>query len=344
MQILKKINNIRPINEKFKKKFQENMDILIKPQNSLGKLESIGAQIAGIKENCNYNLKNRKHFVFSADNGVQEEGVSACPKEYTRLISETMLKGTAAISILCKIYNVDFALVDVGIDGEIRGKYKNFLNKKIANGTKNLRKERAMPLTDIYKAFMVSFKLVKKSRKKYSILSCGEMGIGNTTSSGALIHRILGENLDLVIGKGSGIEKDVLRHKKDVIEEACNRVKSNNIYEILSELGGYDIASMTGFYLACAYYRIPVILDGYISLAAALVAYKINPKVKDFMLASHQTAEIGGGLVCDYLKLKPFLNLELCLGEGSGALLAYPVLDSIIPIYTSMTSQKNFKN
>ena len=339
MKILKKIKNIKDINREVQNKFQNRLNQIMKPVKSLGRIETIGAQIAGIKETCNYSVKKRKHFVFAADNGVEVEGVSFCPREFTRLVSESMLSGTGAIAILCKTYNVDFSLVDIGIDGKIKGKYSNFINKKIAYGTKNLKNESAMSLEEVYKAFEISFDLVKKAKKKYNILSCGEMGIGNTTSSACLIYKILGGDLDTIVGLGSGINNETLQHKKMIIEKACERVKSQDIYEILAELGGYDLAGMTGFYLACAYYRIPVILDGYISLAAALVAYKINPKVKDFLIPSHQTEEKGSMLVYEHLNITPFLYMNMCLGEGTGAVLVYPILDSIKPIYKKMLTK-----
>ena len=339
MKILKKIQNIKEINREVQNEFQNRLDKIMKPVKSLGRLETIGAQIAGIKETCNYSVKKRKHFVFAADNGVEVEGVSSCPREFTRLVSESMLSGTGAIAILCKTYNVDFSLVDIGIDGKIKGKYSNFIDRKIAYGTKNLKNESAMSLEEVYKAFEISFDLVKKAKKKYSILSCGEMGIGNTTSSACLIYKILGGDLDFIVGLGSGINSETLQHKKMIIEKACERVKSQDIYEILAELGGYDLAGMVGFYLACAYYRVPVILDGYISLAAALVAYKINPKVKDFLIPSHQTEEKGSMLVYEHLNITPFLYMNMCLGEGTGSVLVYPILDSIKPIYKKMLTK-----
>lgn len=340
MKIMDKIENISEIDKAKKEEFKKHFDSIMKPKSSLGKLETIGAQIAGIKESCEYKLEKRRHFVFAADNGVEVEGVSSCPREFTRLVSESMLSGTGAIAILCKNYNVDFTLVDVGIDGEIKGNYANFINKKIARGTKNLRVQRAMTEVEVEKAFAISFDLVKEAKKNYEILSCGEMGIGNTTSSAAIIYKILGGNLDEIVGYGSGISKESLEKKKAIVKEACGRFDSASLLEILSQVGGFDIAAMTGFYLACAYYRIPVILDGYISLAAALVAYQINPKVKDYMIASHQTEEFGAKLVYKYLGLDPMLYMNMCLGEGTGAILVYPLLESITPLYKKMLNQK----
>ena len=236
MNVLKKIQNIKDINRKVQNEFQNRLDKIMKPVKSLGRIETIGTQIAGIKETCNYSVKKRKHFVFAADNGVEVEGVSSCPREFTRLVSESMLSGTGAIAILCKTHNVDFSLVDIGIDGKIKGKYSNFIHKKIAYGTKNLKNESAMSLEEVYKGFEISFDLVKKAKKKYSILSCGEMGIGNTTSSACLIYKILGGDLDTIVGLGSGINSETLQHKKMIIEEACERVKSQNIYEILADM------------------------------------------------------------------------------------------------------------
>jgi nicotinate-nucleotide--dimethylbenzimidazole phosphoribosyltransferase len=340
VEVLEKIKNIKDINFEKQNEFQSKMNNIMKPIKSLGVLEKIGAQISGIKGNTKYSLKNRKHFVFASDNGVEKEGVSPCPREYTRLVSESMLGGTGAIRLLCNTYNVDFSLVDVGIDGDIKKEYENLIINKISKGTGNIRYEKAMELEAVYKVLDSSFKIVENSKDKYDILSCGEMGIGNTSTSGALIYKVLDENLDKIVGIGSGLSNNRLEHKKIVIKEACERVKSENIYEILSELGGYDIVAMTGFYLACAYYRIPVILDGYISLASALVAYKINPLVKNYMIPSHKTMEDGANLVYEYLNLIPFLNMEMCLGEGTGAVIVYPILDSIQNIYENMLTKE----
>ena len=152
----------------------------MKPPKSLGVLEKIGAQIAGIKGSTDYSLKNRKHFVFASDNGVEKEGVSPCPREYTRLVSGSMLGGTGAIRLLCNTYNVDFSLVDVGIDGEIKKEYENLIVNKISKGTGNIKYEKAMNLKDVYKILDNSFKIVENSKNRYDIFSCGEMGIGNT--------------------------------------------------------------------------------------------------------------------------------------------------------------------
>ena len=162
MEVLEKIKNIKDINFEKQNEFQSKMNNIMKPIKSLGVLEKIGAQIAGIKGNTKYSLKNRKHFVFASDNGVEKEGVSPCPREYTRLVSESMLGGTGAIRLLCNTYNVDFSLVDVGIDGDIKKEYENLIINKISKGTGNIRYEKAMELEAVYKVLDSSFKIVEK--------------------------------------------------------------------------------------------------------------------------------------------------------------------------------------
>lgn len=340
MDYNKLINKITSLNFEIKNDFQKEFNKKMKPFESLGKLEHIGAQIAGIKGTLNYSLKRKKHFVFAGDNGVEIEGVSSCPREFTKLVSETMLSGTAAIAILCDTYNIDFSLVDIGIDGVIDKPYKNFINKKISAGTKNIRYEAAMTTEELNKVFKIVFQLVKKNKNSYDIFSCGEMGIGNTTTSAALIYKILSGDLNLIVGHGSGISNEVFELKKNVISDSSKRVDSHNPMEILRQLGGFDIAAMTAFYLACAYYKIPVILDGYISMAAALVAYKINPLVKEYLIPSHKTTESGVLLVYKYMNLEPALYMNMGLGEGTGAVLMYPLLDGIMPLYKKMLTKK----
>ena len=336
MEFIKKIQGI---DIESKNNFQNYFDSLMKPKLSLGKLETIGSQIAGIKNNINFELKRKKHFVFASDNGVQIENISSCPKEYTRIVSESMLSGSGAISILCKIHNVDFYLIDVGIDGDILRNYHNLIIKKFEKNTKNIKNERAFSIENAKNSINSAFEIVKSIKDSTDIVSCGEMGIGNTTTSGAIIHKILGSNLDILIGRGAGLEDTALENKKEIVKKACNRFKSSEPLEILSQLGGYDIAFMTGFYLACAFFKIPVILDGYISIASALLAYKFNPLVKDYFIPSHLSDESGMKLVLEYLNLEPMLFMDMRLGEGTGAILAYPILDSIIPIYKNMKTK-----
>lgn len=343
MNYLDKIKAIEVPNEKIRKKIKNSFDKKNKPLHSLGSLESLMAQIGAIKGKENFSLKKKKHFVFAADNGVVEESISPCKKELTKYVSQTMLEGNGAIAIMCKTYKVDFTLIDVGIDGEIEDSYKNFEILKIAKGTKNIRKEKAMTREELDYIFQEIFRLVKRNKSSMDISSCGEMGIGNTTTSGAIIYKFLGGDINLIVGRGAGAKDSMLERKKSIILEASNRINTEDPFEILSELGGFDIASMCAFYLACAYYKIPVVLDGFISMAGALCAYKINPLVKEYLICSHNSKEKGVKLVYKHMGIKPMLYMNMGLGEGTGAVLVYPILETIRPLYKQMLSKKKFE-
>ena len=341
MEHLEFIKKIQPINKEYGNIVKEIFDKKNKPLGSLGNLESLMIQISSIKNSDKFSLKSKKHYVFAGDNGVVSEGVSPCKKELTQYVSETMLEGSGAIAIMCETYGVEFFLVDVGIDGDLPKDYKNFINMKVAQGTKNIRNEAAMTDKQLHMIFQKVFQLVKNS--KMDICSCGEMGIGNTTTSAAVIYKFLGGDLDSIVGSGSGADAQMLQRKKLVISESCKRVHSKDPFEILRELGGFDIAAMTAFYLACAYYKIPVILDGYISMAAALTAYEINPLVKEYLIPSHKTKEEGATLVYRHLGIEPMFHMNMGLGEGTGALLLYPILECIQPLYEKIMDKEVFE-
>lgn len=342
MSYLDFIKDIKGIDINLKNKVKSTFDLKNKPLNSLGNLEEFMSQISAIKGKEDFVINKKKHFVFAADNGVVDENISPCKKELTQFVSETMLEGQAAVGILSKTFGVELFVVDVGIDGEINTLSKNFINLKTNKGTKNIKIEAAMTHHEVDYIFENIFSLVKE-HQDMDIASCGEMGIGNTTSSAAIIHKILGNSLDEVVGVGSGANEEMLFRKKEVIRLACNRFESDKPFEILMQLGGFDIAAMSAFYLACAYYGIPVILDGFISLAAALLAYKINPLVLDYLIPSHETKELGARIVNSHLGFTPSLNLKLALGEGTGAIFMYPIIDSSLVLYRGMLSKKDFE-
>lgn len=341
MNYLDYIKNIEPANKIMAEYVKDRFDKKNKPLGSLGNLEQLMIQISSIKNSDNFSLENRKHFVFASDNGVVEEGVSPCKKELSLYVSETMLEGKGAIAIMCETYGVDFSLVDVGLDGNFSKSYENLVQIKTTMGTKNIKNEAAMSQEELHIIFQRVFDLVEKSRM--DICSCGEMGIGNTTTSASIIYKILGGDLGQIVGCGSGADSEMLIKKKEVITEACKRVVSKNPFEILRQLGGFDIVAMTAFYLACAYYKIPVILDGFISMAAALVAYEINPHSRDYMIASHKTKEEGVSMVYSHMEMSPMLHMNMALGEGTGALLVYPIVKCISPLYQKMMDKEEFE-
>ncbi len=335
------LNKIEPLHKDKMKIMEKNIDEKMKPVKSLGKLEEIAIQIAGITGKLENKTTKKLHIVASGDNGVIEEGVSSCPIEYTKLVSEAMLSGVAAIGILCDTLDVDFKLVDIGIDGDIKNNYPNLYRDKIKYGTNNFVKEPAMTREECVKAIEVGIKIVEEN-KDYDIFSNGEMGIGNTTTSSAILYAITGESLDKLVGRGGGLSDQGLLKKKKVIKEAVlkyNLLKKDPI-DILSSVGGLDIACMVGIYLGCAANKKPVLIDGFISGVAALVASKIDERTKGYMIATHKSEEPGMTILLEELGKDPFLHMGMRLGEGTGAVLAYPIIISALEVMNKMKTPK----
>ena len=266
----------------------------------------------------------------SADNGIVEEGVSSCPIEYTKIVSEAMLSKVAAIGILCDTLDVDFKLIDIGIAGEIDREYPNLYRKNIKKGT-----------NECIKAIEVGISIVEENLD-YDIFSNGEMGIGNTTTSSAILYALTGENLDLIVGRGGGLSDEGLMKKKKVIKEAVEKygLFENDPIEILRCVGGLDIACMAGIYLGCAANSKPILIDGFISSVAALIAQNIVPETVDYMIATHKSEEPGMVVISKTLGRKTFLDMNMRLGEGTGAVLAYPIITSALEVMKRMKTPK----
>ncbi len=327
------------VNRTLMEEVKTYLDNLMKPVGSLGILEDLAVQISGITGEFFNPISRSAHVVFSSDNGVEKEGVSCCPREYTRIVSESILSGHGAVSILAKSNYVDLYLVDVGIDGKIDREYKNFFDKKIKNGSGNIKIEKAMEKADMLKALEIGMNMAIKLSKDNQLLSCGEMGIGNTTTSTALISALLGE--EITVGTGSGIDDEKLSIKKEVIKKALSRVEGiDDPLTLLGELGGFDIAAMVGFYLGCAYKKIPIVLDGFISSASALCAYKLYPQIRDYFICAHNSLEPGMTRVLEELGLKAIINTNMALGEGTGAILCHPIVKSANGILQNMRTKE----
>ena len=324
---------IKEVDIKAMEECRNILDSKMKPQNSLGVLEELAIKVAGITGKSINELKDGCHFIASADNGVIEEGVSSCPLEYTRIVSEAMLNSLAAIGILCKNLNIPLNLIDIGINGDIKRDYPNLYLKKVAYGTKNFVKEPAMSEEEVLKAINVGVELIKE-KKEFDFFSNGEMGIANTTTSSAILYALTKEEIGKVVGRGGGLSDTALEKKKRVIEEACLKYNlfDKSPLEILRTVGGLDIACMVGLYLGAAIERKPMLIDGFISAVAALVAVKIEPKVVGYIIGTHMSEEPGMKIVMENLKIDTFLNMKMRLGEGTGAVLAYPILKSAVEI------------
>lgn len=317
---------------------QEELDRKMKPQGSLGVIEKIAIKMAGIYGYPVKSVDKKCHIVASADNGVIEEGISSCPLEYTRIVSEAMLNKIACIGLFTKRLGVEFNLVDVGIKESIPRDYLNLYNRNVRKGTNNFYKEPAMSREECLKAIEIGMNMIEEKSQGVTVFSNGEMGIGNTSTSSAVLYSFTKGDIDEIVGRGGGLSDSGLLKKKKVIKESCERYNTFEMdpIDILAHVGGLDIACMVGMYLGAVKYRKLMLVDGFISAVAALTACKIEPKVKDFILLTHMSEEPGMKVVLSELREKAFLNMEMRLGEGTGAVLTYPMIDCAIDMINGM--------
>ena len=340
------INKITPIDKESIKKAQIELDRKMKPKDSLGVLENICKKVAGIYGYPLKKLEKKCHIVVAADNGVIEEGVSSCPIEYTPIVSEAMLNQIACIGIFTKTLGIDLNVVDIGMKNDIRRDYPNLIHKKIRRGTNNFYKERAMSINECLEAIYIGIDLIKEKSKNYDIFSNGEMGIANTTTSSAILYSVTRKNIDDVVGRGGGLSDEGLNKKKRIIVEACERYDTFEMdtVDMLAAVGGFDLACMVGMYIGTALNEKLMLVDGFISSVAALLACNLNKNIQDYLLFTHKSEEPGINIVLDYLKEKTFLNMNMRLGEGTGAVLAYPIIDCAIEMINIMKSPEEVYN
>lgn len=332
------LGEIEGLNVESVKLAQEELDRKMKPQGSLGVIEKIAIKMAGIYGYPVKNIDKKCHIVASADNGVIEEGISSCPLEYTRIVSEAMLNRIACIGLFTKRLGVEFNLIDVGIKEPIPRNYPNLYNKNVKKGTNNFYKEPAMSREECLKAIEVGIDMIEEKSQGVTVFSNGEMGIGNTSTSSAILYSFTKGDLDEIVGRGGGLSDAGLAKKKKIIKESCERYNTFDMdpIDVIAHVGGLDIACMVGMYLGAAKYRKLMLVDGFISTVAALAACKIEPKVKDFILLTHMSEEPGMKVLVKELGEKAFLNMEMRLGEGTGAVLTYPMIDCAIDMINGM--------
>jgi nicotinate-nucleotide--dimethylbenzimidazole phosphoribosyltransferase len=338
MSLLNKIiTGITPVAAEVGQEAKKHYDNLLKPIGSLGKLEEIGVRIAAITGRINNRLPKKCVVVFASDNGICEEGVSSAPAAITTIQFLNMTKGLAGINILSRQAGSDVFLVDIGVNADLP--YDRIINKKIRRGTGNMLKEEAMTREEAVQAMETGISMVEDlAAQGYQVIGTGEMGIGNTSTSATVIMGLTDYSAEDVIGKGAGMTKEDYEHKQEVLKAvmAKHRPNPKDPIEVLSKVGGYDIAALAGVFLGCAYYKIPVVIDGVISITAALVAARLNPLTVQYMIPSHMSAEPGYTAVLKELGLEAYLLLEMRLGEGSGCPLAFYLIDSALAIGREM--------
>ncbi len=336
---MERIRQIRPYDGLAVKRAEEKWRNVAKPLHSLGLLEKSVNKIAGIFGNENFTLDKRTAVVMCADNGVIEENITQSDYHVTTAVALAVSSGNSNINHIAENFRCDVVGVDIGMKEHISA--ENLLSRRIADGTQNIAKGRAMSVAQMEKAIVTGIDMVKNLKEQgYQIIVTGEMGIGNTTTSSAIASVILDLPPKEVTGRGAGLDDERLQRKISVIEKAVavNHPDRNNPSDILSKLGGYDIAGMTGLFLGGAIYHIPVVIDGFISAVSAVMAVMFHKNVKDYLLCSHVSRETAGRKILEYLDLQPLITAELCLGEGTGGVLLLPLLDGAISVYHSSHS------
>lgn len=330
---------IKPLDQRAMDIAKIYQDTLVKPPESLGRLEDISVQIAGITGKVNNKTDKKIHYVLGADNGIYEEGIASAPQNFTNLLLGYYAAGqNCGINVLCNAVKAELKAVDMGVIGKIES--ENILDYKLMEGTNNFAKERAMTRETAEKAIEIGVMLAKHAHENgYNLIGTGEVGIGNTSSSSACTMALLNISAEEAVGKGAGLTDENFDNKKQVLSRAvAMHAPYQDEIDILSKVGGLDIAGLTGLYLGAAVYRIPIIIDGFISAVAALLAYRINSLTKEFMIPSHASEEPGYKKIIEYMELEPILNLKMRLGEGTGCPLTMQIIDASLNIINEMLS------
>jgi nicotinate-nucleotide--dimethylbenzimidazole phosphoribosyltransferase len=334
------IANIQPLDEQVMEEARRRQDNLTKPQGSLGQLESLSVQVAGIKRSLRPKIIHKVIFTLAGDHGVAEEGVSAYPSEVTLQMVYNFLRGGAGLNVLARHVGARVVVADLGVASVLQ-RHPDLRDKKVAMGTRNMAKEPAMSREEALRSIEAGIELVEEEWSKgIDILGTGDMGIGNTTPSSAITAVITGADPAKVTGRGTGLNDEEWKRKVETIKKAIeiNRPNPKDPIDVLSKVGGLEIGGIAGVILGGARFGIPVVIDGFISGAAALIAGTLAPQVKPYLIAAHQSVEQGHKFLLEYLGLKPLLNLDLRLGEGTGAALAISLVEASLKILDEMAT------
>jgi nicotinate-nucleotide--dimethylbenzimidazole phosphoribosyltransferase len=341
MKLQELIASIGPLDETAMLAAASRQNILIKPQGSLGRLEVVSIQLAGITGQCPPPIPLRKAIiVFAGDHGVVAQGVSAYPQEVTPQMVYNFLRGGAAINVLARQAGARVVVVDAGVAEELTP-MEGLIAGKVAPGTADMTQGPAMTRDQATAALLLGARVAgEEIERGLDLLACGDMGIGNTTPSAAITAVCSGRPPAEVTGRGTGIEDEVVNHKVAVIERAIavNRPDPADGLDVLAKVGGYEIGAIAGAMLAAAAARVPVVLDGYIATAGAMIAATLAPASAEYMIAGHRSQEPGHRIALAYLDLTPMLDLDLRLGEGTGAALAMPLVEAAARLLAEMAT------
>ncbi|MFZ5448151.1 MAG: nicotinate-nucleotide--dimethylbenzimidazole phosphoribosyltransferase [Thermodesulfobacteriota bacterium] len=334
------ISQIEPLDPSWLERAQERLDSLTKPRGSLGRLEELAARYVAMRREPMPPLEKKWVVVFAADHGVVAEGVSAYPQEVTHQMVLNFLSGGAGINVLARHAGARVAVVDIGVNHDF-GHLPDLIVRKVAHGTRNMAQEPALTREEAIQALLVGVELAEQATAAgMDAMAAGDMGIGNTTPAAALAAVFTGRPVAAVTGRGTGIEDQTLRHKVAVINRALalHRPSAEDPVGVLAAVGGLEIAGIAGLILGTAAARRPLMLDGFIATAGALVAAALAPSVTDYLIAAHRSVEPGHQIMLDYLGLKPLFNLQMRLGEGTGAALGLNLLEAGVKIYREMAT------
>lgn len=331
---------IGPLKMRSMEEARRRQDMLTKPPGSLGRLETLSVQLAGITGEPRPRMRHKVAIVMAADHGVVAEGVSAYPPEVTAQMVANFARGGAAINVLARAVGARLVVVDIGVKADVPVA-AGVRSHKVARGTRNFLYEAAMRPEEALRALEVGIAIVKEERRAgLDLLATGDMGIGNTTAASAITALLCGKTPAEVTGPGTGLPPAGVVQKARVIEKAIETLRPDpeDPADVLTKVGGLEIAGIAGLILGAAAHRIPVLLDGFISGAAALVAVGLAPKVRPYLIAAHRSAEPGHGTILAHLDLAPLLDLDLRLGEGTGAVLAMPIVEAAARILDEMAT------
>ncbi len=323
----------------FDQHFQQAMQVLdqkTKPPRSLGQLESIAAQVSAIQQSLTPDASLARALIFAADHGITASGVSAYPQEVTRQMLLNFAAGGAAINAICHSNQIDLEVINTGVIGE---PVPGTVDAKIADGTANMLQAPAMTDAQYLMAIQAGRDAVTRAQEQgISLITVGEMGIGNTTAAAAIVAALCNTSGAMSTGRGTGLDDEGLQHKQQVVEQLLQLYPSREAADVLRCMGGFEIAALCGAMLQCTESKTILVVDGYITTAAALCAVSIDDSVKPHLIFAHQSAEPGHLIALNHLKVTPLLTLDMRLGEGSGAALAVPLIRSAVAILNDMAT------
>ncbi len=333
------LKRIRPADSWLLAEAQKRLDSLTKPKDSLGRLEEFARRMVAITGELRPVIKRKIIFTFAGDHGVAAEGVSAFPSEVTRQMVFNFLRGGAGINVLARHAGAEVVVVDIGVDYDFDDA-PGLLKRKVVAGTRNMRKGPAMTRDEAIRCIETGIAIAEQYAGPGVIFGTGEMGIANTTPSSAMIAAFSGLSVEAVTGRGTGIDDGAFERKVKVIEDAlaANRPDPADAIDVLSKVGGAEIAGIAGLVIGAASKRVPVVVDGFISTAGALAAYEMEPMIRDYIFSAHRSVERGHEVMLDRMGLRPFVDLDFRLGEGTGAAIGISLVEAALKVYNEMAT------